>query len=94
MRIADHQHTPSAICAFIYCLKNRDFEAAEIIRKAQFEPCEVFVDLGEKCGRPVTQTVTEPFTPAAFEIRCCDQCAANFREQGYGQVKPTSGRIL
>lgn len=89
MRTGNHQHTPCAICAFIYCLKHSDLEAADIIRKAQFDPCEVMVDLGQRCGKPATQTVSEPYTPGAIKIPCCDDCASDFGEQGYGWIKPT-----
>jgi len=33
MRIASYRHQPCATCAYIYCLKNGDYEAAELIRK-------------------------------------------------------------
>lgn len=48
-----------------------------------FEPCAVFIDLGQQCGRPVSQIAVEPYTPAKFTLPCCDRCAAGFKQIGY-----------
>lgn len=48
--------------------------------------CQVLVDLGEKCCQPITSTVAEPWTPAAFETQCCDEHAKSFTDQGYRRV--------
>lgn len=45
--------------------------------------CGVLVDLGERCGKPKTRIVEEPFTPGRFTIKCCDDCARNFLDEGY-----------
>jgi hypothetical protein len=45
--------------------------------------CGVMVDLGSRCGKPITTVVEEPWTPGRFQIRCCDDCAANFISEGY-----------
>jgi hypothetical protein len=51
-------------------------------------PCEVFVDLGIRCGKPITTSVREPYTPAAFLIECCQDCAESFLQQGYLKGEP------
>lgn len=51
-----------------------------------FEACEVMVDLDLHCGRRVSQAVAEPYTPGAFQTRCCDSCAEDFVKQGYRRV--------
>lgn len=45
--------------------------------------CEVQVDLGVFCAQAYAATVHEPFTPAAFELRCCTEHARDLLDQGY-----------
>jgi hypothetical protein len=49
--------------------------------------CSVQIDLGVRCKNPRSQVVREPFTPAAFEIPCCDQHAESLISQGYKRSK-------
>lgn len=61
----------------------RELEARADDEEEVDDPCEVLVDLDIRCGKPITRTVREPYTPAAFEIDCCDECAESFIQQGY-----------
>lgn len=45
--------------------------------------CEVGVDIDATCGKPATQVVREPYTPASFKVHCCDECARSLIHQGY-----------
>lgn len=49
--------------------------------------CGVFVDLGERCGKGITSTVEEPFTPGRFQIECCSDCANDFVSNGYRRIR-------
>jgi hypothetical protein len=51
------------------------------------EGCQVMVDLGEYCNKPITTIVAEPYTPAAFQIECCDDCAKSHIDFGYKLVR-------
>lgn len=43
--------------------------------------CQVQTD--SICGKPATEIVREPFTPARFKIRCCAECASDLIQVGY-----------
>lgn len=45
--------------------------------------CELMVDLGCYCPNKATRIVKEPWTPAAFETRLCEECARGQIEFGY-----------
>lgn len=47
--------------------------------------CGVLVDGPEDgpCGKPITRIVEEPWTPGRFTVRCCDDCAQGFIDDGY-----------
>jgi hypothetical protein len=46
-------------------------------------PCMVFVDLGIRCGKPITRIAIEPYTPGRFKTECCDDCWRSFMSEGY-----------
>lgn len=50
---------------------------------ADEDRCTVLVDLDQRCDNPATMTVREPYTPAAFEIKCCQSCGESLVSQGY-----------
>lgn len=54
------------------------------------DSCEVLVDLGQHCGKPITSVVEEKWTPARDRIDCCNDCAESFVRQGYVKVKGES----
>src|SRR5262245_47404760 len=58
-------------------------EADECEEQECFERCAVMIDLGEQCHRQAVHTAREPFTPASFEIRCCQEHYDDFISQGY-----------
>lgn len=88
----------SVFHAAMWALRNRDFETADLLRahlrcveeggECQLcgDPdgdwrCELREDT--RCARPWTQVIHEPYTPAAFPIKCCDLCAASLVAFGY-----------
>lgn len=57
--------------------------------------CGVFVDLGSRCGKPITRIAIEPFTPGRFKTECCEECFNSFMRDGYidgGKTNETKRR--
>ena len=54
------------------------------------EGCQQLVDGPgcSPCGKPITHVVHERYTPAAFAIECCDDCADSLIRYGYFEKKP------
>ncbi len=51
------------------------------------ERCSVMVDLGQRCDKPLTETVYEPYTPASFPVEYCDDWARDLIDLGYRRAK-------
>lgn len=52
--------------------------------------CELLVDLDSRCPNRAAQIVSEPWTPAAFEQRVCDEHAKSQIDYGYHYVRLVS----
>jgi hypothetical protein len=54
------------------------------------ERCELLQDEDSRCPNRATQSVREPYTPASFEMRVCDECARS--QIHFGYIAPMSLR--
>ena len=66
-----------------YCAMYPDGLSHEDEDDEDEECCRVLVDLDQHCGKPITRVIHEPYTPAAFAIECCEECAESMISQGY-----------